>query len=95
MEDYHSIKNESVYQLLTFLIQSLPQGIHLFISTRVDPPIYLDKLRIQNQLKEIRQTRIYSFCLFMYTLGHSIPKGLRTISAFLTMLLGDTDRSKN
>jgi len=55
LEDYHCITDDSVHEILAFLIQYLSQRIHLIISTRYDPPIYLARYRIQNNLKEIRQ----------------------------------------
>lgn len=55
-EDYHCITDNAIHELLSFLIRYLPKGIHLIISTRHDPPIYLARSRIQNQLKEIHQS---------------------------------------
>lgn len=58
LDDYHRIKGPEVHSILEFLIQRLPQNIHLIISTRVEPPIALGRFRIQNALKEIRSDQL-------------------------------------
>ncbi len=58
LDDYHRIKNPEIHHILEFLIQRLPQNIHLVISTRIAPPIALDRFRIQSLIKEIRQDQL-------------------------------------
>ncbi len=55
LEDVHLIRNPSVHELLSYLIRYLPPRLHLVLSTRIDPPLDLDRYRAQNQMMEIRQ----------------------------------------
>lgn len=54
LDDYHSIDAEKIHKGVAFLIDHLPPQIHLVISTRVDPPLPLARLRVRNQLSEFR-----------------------------------------
>jgi LuxR family transcriptional regulator, maltose regulon positive regulatory protein len=54
LDDYHSIQNQTIHSALSFLLDHLPDNLHLVISTRVDPPWPLARLRARNQLVEIR-----------------------------------------
>lgn len=68
LEDYHFIKSKQIHDSLRFLIDNLPEKMHLVISSRSDPPIPLARLRSQNLMREIRvsdlrftKDDIYSF----------------------------------
>jgi LuxR family maltose regulon positive regulatory protein len=54
LDDYHSIHNSSIHSALSLLVDHSPDNLHLVISTRVDPPWPLARLRARNQLIEIR-----------------------------------------
>ncbi|MGE5463800.1 MAG: LuxR C-terminal-related transcriptional regulator [Syntrophothermus sp.] len=54
LDDYHVIQNASIHADLGFLLDHLPSNLHLVLSTRVDPPWPLARLRVRNQLVEIR-----------------------------------------
>jgi LuxR family maltose regulon positive regulatory protein len=54
LDDYHIIDSKSVDNALTFLIEHLPPQMHLVIATREDPPLPLARLRVRNQLTELR-----------------------------------------
>jgi LuxR family transcriptional regulator, maltose regulon positive regulatory protein len=54
LDDYHLIDSQTVDQALTFLVEHLPQQMHLVIATREDPPLPLSRLRARNQLTELR-----------------------------------------
>ena len=54
LDDYHVIQNQSIHAALSFLIDHLPDQLHLVLSTRVDPPWPLARLRARNQLIELR-----------------------------------------
>ncbi len=56
LEDYHFITNPVVHRLLEYLIENMPPGLHLIISTRVDPPFTLARLRARGILAELRMT---------------------------------------
>jgi LuxR family maltose regulon positive regulatory protein len=53
-DDYHVIENQSIDKALTFLLDHLPATLHLVISTRIDPPLPLARLRGRGQLTELR-----------------------------------------
>ncbi|HTK11374.1 MAG TPA: AAA family ATPase, partial [Ktedonobacteraceae bacterium] len=58
LDDYHLITSESVHDILRFLLHSAPPQLHLFIDTRLDPPLSLAGLRAHGQLKEIRSEEL-------------------------------------
>jgi LuxR family transcriptional regulator, maltose regulon positive regulatory protein len=53
LDDYHLIDSESVHRIVTFLLEHLPEGVHLVISSRVEPPLPLSRLRARNQIAEL------------------------------------------
>lgn len=55
LDDYHMIDNVALHNGLTYLIEHWPPAsMHLLISTRIDPPIPLARLRARAQLTELR-----------------------------------------
>jgi LuxR family maltose regulon positive regulatory protein len=54
LDDYHAIQNGSVHAALSFLLDHLPDKLHIVVSTRVDPPWPLARFRARNQLIEVR-----------------------------------------
>jgi LuxR family maltose regulon positive regulatory protein len=58
LDDYHLVRDSSINQLLTELLAHAPLQMHLVITTRIDPPLPLAKLRVQQQLTEIRRTQL-------------------------------------
>jgi LuxR family maltose regulon positive regulatory protein len=54
LEDYHVIESQPIHEALAFLIDHLPENYHLVITTRVDPPLPLARLRARDQLAEFR-----------------------------------------
>jgi LuxR family transcriptional regulator, maltose regulon positive regulatory protein len=53
LDDYHLIDSENVHRIVSFLLERLPEGAHLVISGRVDPPIPLARLRARGQMSEL------------------------------------------
>ncbi len=53
LDDYHLIDSEPVHGIVSFLLERLPEGVHLIIASRVDPPLALAKLRARDQMAEI------------------------------------------
>jgi LuxR family maltose regulon positive regulatory protein len=53
LDDYHVIDSEPVHEVLTFLLEHLPPNVHLVISSRIDPPLQLSRLRARNQMTEL------------------------------------------
>ncbi|HEU5374699.1 MAG TPA: AAA family ATPase [Ktedonobacteraceae bacterium] len=54
LDDYHVLESETIQISLRFLLDHLPQRLHLVMGTRVDPPLPLARLRTRGQLNEIR-----------------------------------------
>lgn len=54
LDDYHLIVARPIHEALTFLLEHLPPQLHLAIASRVDPPLPLARLRVCNQLAELR-----------------------------------------
>jgi LuxR family maltose regulon positive regulatory protein len=55
LDDYHVIETPAIHDALTFLLDHLPPQMHLVISTRIDPPLPIARLRGRGQLTELRQ----------------------------------------
>jgi LuxR family maltose regulon positive regulatory protein len=54
LDDYHAIDTDKIHKIIELLLDYLPAHIHLVITTRVDPPLPLARLRVGNQLTELR-----------------------------------------
>ncbi len=54
LDDYHVIHAPAVHEALVFLLDHLPPQLHLVILTREDPPVPLPRLRVQQQITDIR-----------------------------------------
>ncbi|WP_273067051.1 LuxR C-terminal-related transcriptional regulator [Chloroflexus aurantiacus] len=53
-DDYHHITRQPIHDALVYLIDHLPNNIHLVFISRVDPPLPLGRWRVRGQLTEIR-----------------------------------------
>ena len=53
-DDYHVIDTEQIHHLVELLLNNLPPQLHLALATRVDPPLTIARMRVRNQLTEIR-----------------------------------------
>jgi LuxR family maltose regulon positive regulatory protein len=56
LDDYHVIEAYPIHKAVSFLLDhlpSLPQGMHLVIATRADPPLPLARLRGRGQMTEL------------------------------------------
>ena len=54
LDDYHLITDSVIQQALTFLLNNQPHQMHLIISSRSDPPWPLSRLRVRDEILEIR-----------------------------------------
>jgi LuxR family maltose regulon positive regulatory protein len=79
LEDYHLIENEKIDQFIELLLHQTVAKLHLVITTREDPNLPLTRLRVRNQLTEIRAADL-SFSLdeadefFSNVMGVHLPK---------------------
>ncbi len=58
LDDFHVIQSEAVLKILSYLLEHLPDQMHLAILTRTDPPLPLSRLRVRNQLLDIRADQL-------------------------------------
>ena len=54
LDDYHLIESQTVHDALGFLLDNLPPQFHLVIATREDPLLPLSRLRVRDQITELR-----------------------------------------
>jgi LuxR family transcriptional regulator, maltose regulon positive regulatory protein len=54
LDDYHVIDASDVHDGMAFLVEHLPQRMHVVIATRADPALPLGRLRGSGELAEIR-----------------------------------------
>ena len=53
LEDYQAIRSPEIHESISFLIQHLPESIHLVFITRAEPDLPLGILRVRDELVEI------------------------------------------
>jgi LuxR family maltose regulon positive regulatory protein len=56
LDDFHLIGNNEILKLVAFLLERIPDNIHIVILTRSDPALSIARLRSQNQLVELRSS---------------------------------------
>ncbi len=54
LDDYHTIKEEKIHEIINGILKYPPNHLHLVILTQVDPPLKLARMRAQNRLNEFR-----------------------------------------
>ncbi len=54
LDDYHLADGPAISGDVAFLVEHLPPGVHLVISTRADPALPLARLRARGELAEVR-----------------------------------------
>ncbi len=54
LDDYHTIHNIEVHNLLSELILHWPKNLHLVLISRISPPIPLDVYRAKGMINEVR-----------------------------------------
>ncbi|HEX5504760.1 MAG TPA: LuxR C-terminal-related transcriptional regulator [Thermomicrobiales bacterium] len=54
LDDYHAITSEDVHAAVSLVLEHLPPAVHLVLTSRVDPPLPLPRLRARGELAELR-----------------------------------------
>jgi LuxR family maltose regulon positive regulatory protein len=54
LDDFHLIQSQSIQAAVGYLVDHLPDGLHLVIAGRSDPPLSLARLRARGELNELR-----------------------------------------
>lgn len=58
LDDYHAITNDDIHTAVALLLDHLPPTVHLVLTSRVDPPLPLPRLRARGDLTEIRAAEL-------------------------------------
>ncbi len=58
LDDYHLVDSGPVHESVAFLLENLPPGLHVVVSSRSDPPLPLARLRARGQLAELRAAEL-------------------------------------
>jgi LuxR family transcriptional regulator, maltose regulon positive regulatory protein len=58
LDDFHVIYSQPVLDMVMFLLEHMPPHMHLVLLSRVDPPFPLSRLRVRNQLVDIRADQL-------------------------------------
>jgi LuxR family maltose regulon positive regulatory protein len=58
LDDYHVISAPAIHATVAFLLDHLPDRVCLAIGSRADPPLPLARLRVREQLVELRATQL-------------------------------------
>ena len=45
LDDYHTIENDAIHASLSFFIERMPPHLHLYLTSRIAPPLKLTRLR--------------------------------------------------
>jgi len=58
LDDFHVIHSQSILDILTILLERMPPQMHLVLLSRTDPPISLARLRVRDELIDIRAEQL-------------------------------------
>ncbi len=54
LDDYHLIESAAVHQGVSLFLEHMPEGVHLVIAGRIDPPLSMARMRARGQIAEVR-----------------------------------------
>ena len=58
LDNFHVICEETLWTAFAMLLDRLPPQVHVILSTRVDPPLPLSRMRARGQLLEVREEQL-------------------------------------
>src|SRR3990172_1835833 len=58
LDDFHLIHSQPILEMLTFLFEHIPPQMRIALLSRTDPPLPLSRLRVLNQLADIRADQL-------------------------------------
>ena len=58
LDDLHSIHSQAVLDMVMFLLERMPPQMHLVLLSRTDPPFPLSRLRIRDEIVDIRADQL-------------------------------------
>jgi LuxR family transcriptional regulator, maltose regulon positive regulatory protein len=82
LDDYHLVDSGPVHESVAFLLENLPPGLQVVVSSRADPPLPLARLRARGQLAELRAADLrFTPEEAAALLGATAGPGLPTVAA--------------
>jgi len=54
LDDYQLISEHAVHETMSYFLDHIPTNMHIVIATRADPPLQLGRLRVHEQMLELR-----------------------------------------
>ncbi len=54
LDDYHEIRDQAIHSVVDFLLRYVSSNAQFVISTRKDPPLSIERLRVRGEVLEIR-----------------------------------------
>ena len=81
LDDLHTVTDPTIHEGLAFLVDHAPEGLHVLLSTRADPPLPLHRWRARGQLVEVRSddlrfTAEEATAFLVGELGHPVTPSL-------------------
>lgn len=58
LDDYHLIQAQAIHDTMAYFIEHLSSNVHLVLATRTDAPLPLSRLRVRQQLTELRAANL-------------------------------------
>ncbi len=58
LDDLHAVSSAEVYESIGMLLARVPPTLHLVVTTRIDPPLPVSRLRLHGQLVELRAEQL-------------------------------------
>lgn len=58
LDDFHVISSQPVINMMSYFLEHMPPHIHLVLLSRTDPAFPLSRLRVRNQLVDIRADQL-------------------------------------
>src|SRR5215203_1078169 len=59
LDDYHVVTDATCHQTLGWFLDQLPAEVHVVLSTRLDPPLPLARMRASGELTELRAAELH------------------------------------
>jgi LuxR family maltose regulon positive regulatory protein len=59
LDDYHAVIDATCHQTLGWFLDHLPPAVHVVLSTRLDPPLPLARMRAQGEVAELRAAELH------------------------------------
>lgn len=90
LDDFHLINNPEIISLISYLLDYMPDHMHMVISSRSDPMLHMAKLRSQQQLVEIRSSDL-SFSAYEISVLFNKKFGLKLSKEDASLLESKTE----